>query len=260
MSTIIKPFNQPILSSSCGSWEGQPWGWYLNCTFLFMPEKCPYLQIITIISIFNHHHFHWVFEIIIITNHHHHHHSHHAFKIIIITYISSTDLSCSSLDLFSSTSLSGCEVASDSRNLAMSRTSWSCFGCFNLRWFDWGPPYFSNRLKNLLRGKESHHSCFHFTSVCLHHRCCHHRHDCSHHHRHPCHHGHLHHHHHHHLKCTHILCLTSIFIFCFGVRSPCLITATTHLSSILIGWTLFVNINNRPLILMMCSMLINNQK
>ena len=66
-----------------------------------------------------------------------------------------------------------------------------------------------------------------YPSPCLHQRR---RHHYLRHHRHQCRHRR-----HHHLKWTHILCLTSIFIFCFGVRSPCLITATTHLSSILVG-------------------------
>ena len=33
---------------------------------------------------------------------------------------------------------------------------------------------------------------------------------------------------------SHLGCLTSIFIFCFGVRSPCLMMPTTHLSSSLV--------------------------
>lgn len=32
---------------------------------------------------------------------------------------------------------------------------------------------------------------------------------------------------------TYLGCLTSTFIFCLGVLSPCLITATTHLNSII---------------------------
>lgn len=39
---------------------------------------------------------------------------------------------------------------------------------------------------------------------------------------------------------TYFGCLTSIFIFCLGVLSPCLMTATTHRSSILVGWNSFI--------------------
>ena len=120
--TLLKPSSLQLEAF------GLPSGWYLNWTFLFMPEKCPYLQTnnwLCYKSVF--------------------------LYFLISVYISRTHFNCKSFVLVSlegNVSLLR-SLHSCSSFLAMSSTSCSWEGRFIFRWPCFMPPYFSNKSKNL---------------------------------------------------------------------------------------------------------------
>ena len=160
---------------------GLPNGWYLNWTFLFIPEKCPYLDTNNWLTI--------------------------SIKFCVFffksNYISRTHLSCKSFVLVSlegSVSLLR-SLHSCSSFLAISSTSCSWEGRFIFRWPCFMPPYFSNKSKNL-EAKKSIYQTWNTLVKCF--------------------------------KFSYSLFRISIFIFCLGVRSPCLMTPITQRNSILL--------------------------